>query len=192
MGIEIEAKMRLDDPAKLEGQLITMGAHRGRDVIETNTYFDTHDGSLRTSDQALRIRVEQQTHGDGQSVIITHKGPRTAGDLKRRPETQFQADDAKAIADLFEALGYYAVVRFQKRRRYWELDGCEVVIDSLPHLGHFMEIEGPTDQAVLSLREKLGMDTLPMIPQSYLALLDEYLKAHPDASRDLSFDIPLS
>lgn len=205
MGMEIEAKMKLDDPRALEDRLAKLGAHQGRDVMETNTYFDTDAGSLRATDQALRVRVERQTHGSGLSVTVTHKGPRTpgspgspgfpgsAGDLKCRPETQLHTDHAHHAADLaslFEALGYRPVVRFGKRRRYWELDGCEVVIDTLAHLGDFVEIEGPSEQAVLALRDKLALNKLPLIARSYLSLLGEYLASHPDGPRDESWIFP--
>ena len=192
MGIEIEAKLRLDDVAALEARLADAGAERGEVVTEVNTYFDTPQGSLRSSDQGLRIRVEQSI-GSLQSVAtLTHKGPCAHGPLKSRSETQVVVADPHAAIELLSAIGFTATLSFEKRRHHWQLDGCYVDIDTLPYLGHFVEIEGPSEQAVLSVRHALGLDGLPLIRTSYAAMLRDYMAEHPvpadrvrlDADRD--------
>ena len=157
MVVEIEAKMQVADMAKLEAALQGSGATRGPTLLEVNTYFDTPTGSLKSSDQGLRIRVERQADGPHQSVIITHKGPRAHGKLKRRTETELTVNDAQAAAALLAALGFVAALSFEKRRRRWELSGCHVDVDTLPHLGDFVEIEGPDDKTIMAVREKLGL-----------------------------------
>ena len=53
------------------------------------------------------------------------------------------ANDDDAIDAAFAALGYSRVLSFEKRRESWKLGGCNVELDELPHLGTFVEIEGP-------------------------------------------------
>jgi predicted adenylyl cyclase CyaB len=140
-----------------------------------NTVFDDPDGRLKTSDQGLRVRIE--THGNGDILIyVTHKGPRSHGQLKSRAETELVVSDAEHAAALMGALGYHPVIAFQKRRHRFELDGCRVELDTLPYIGEFIEIEGPTEAEVMSVREKLGLADEPLIKASYIALLQDHLR----------------
>lgn len=178
MSIEIEAKMKVEDVAALEARLLELGAAKGPHLLEVNTFFDTRHHSLKSTDQGLRIRMERQQDGTGETITITHKGPRAHGKLKSRFETELRVNDASAAASLLGALGYHPVLSFEKLRRKWTLDGCHVDIDTLPHLGHFVEIEGPSDQAVLMVREKLNLGSLPIVRASYIALMLTYLSEH--------------
>ena len=42
--------------------------------------------------------------------------------------------------------------------RSWKLGGCTVELDELPHLGTFVEIEGPSEAAILKVRDQLQLD----------------------------------
>ncbi len=175
MGIEIEAKMRLDDMDRLIARLSEVGATRGRDMVELNRYFDTPDGSLRSSDRGLRLRLVREFHDSQSTAIVTYKGPRAEGALKRRTEIEVVVDDADAAAKLLGLLGFVSIRSFEKRRRQWALHRCEVDIDTLPHLGHFVEIEGPSDEAVMSVRQVLGLGSTPLITRSYASMLETYI-----------------
>ena len=190
MAMEIEVKMRVPDIETLQKRLVERGARRGPVIGEVNQFFDTADHALRRGDQGLRIRSE--THDDaGQPLtVITHKGPRQAGKVKSRPETQVSVGNGDDAVALLTALGLVETVRFEKRRRRWHLDDCLVEIDTLPALGHFVEIEGPSAQAVLDLRKKLDLEHQPLIQQSYAALVHEYLQEHRPQERQLLFDDP--
>lgn len=174
MGIEIEAKMRLDDPASLEAKLQSVGGQRVVQLLEENTFFDTPQGSLRASDRGLRLRIEQENSGK-RRVIITHKGPRAHGKIKSRMETEVEVSDAQAATQLLIALGFTPTLSFQKKRTRWELDDCLIELDTLPHLGHFVEIEGGSEAAIMAVRGKLGLSDQPLIRTSYIAMLTTYL-----------------
>lgn len=173
MSLEIEAKMRLTDRAAVVSELETLGAERGTVIVEQNTYFDTDNHELKSTDQGLRIRVER-VEGESPKATITHKGPRAHGQLKSRTETEVAVDDARAAAELLAALGYLPLLTFEKRRERWWLAGCHIDLDTLPHLGEFVEIEGPSEEAVIHVREQLGLAEAPMIRASYLAMLLSY------------------
>ena len=130
MPVEIEAKMKLDDGAALESRLVAAGAVRGLQLLEVNTFFDTPRGDLKAADEGLRVRLERSTDGSHVKATITHKGPRAHSRLKMRNESEIQANDAKAAAELLSALGYVAVISFEKRRDKWMLDGCSIEIDT--------------------------------------------------------------
>lgn len=191
MGIEIEAKMRLTDLPGMEVRLNELGAKQRGDVLETNTFFDTADQRLKTSDRGLRIRVETTAAG-AQEVTVTHKGPRAHGKLKTRAETEVRVDDAREAAELLTVLGYRPVLTFEKRRRRWTLDGCAVELDTLPHLGEYIEIEGPDEQAVLDVREKLGLAEAPLIKTSYIAMMVTHLSENQIETNMVRFEASAS
>ena len=177
MAVEIEAKMRFDDTTALVENLIQAGAAKVRTVLEVNTYFDTPKRALCASDRGLRLRIEREEHGPYKSVTIGSKGPRVPSELKRRSEIEVPVEPggAEAAHELLQGLGYQPVLTFEKRRTRYKLGDCLVELDHLPYLGRFVEIEGPSDQAVLGVRKQLGLDQVPLISTSYIAMLSDYL-----------------
>ena len=186
--IEIEAKMRLDDVETLEARLTALGAQRVAVLHETNTFFDTGEHTLKSGDRGLRVRVERDVATGRSTVRITHKGPRAHGKLKTRPEGELTADDAQAAAKLLGALGFPPVLSFEKLRRRWLLDDCRVELDRVPYLGDFVEIEGPSDQAVLAVREKLGLSNAPMLQTSYIAMLSNHMRERGITATHVTLD----
>ncbi len=176
MNIEIEAKLRLHDPAAMHQKLVELDAVLDRRIHETNTYFDLPDGQLKSSDQGLRIRLERDLATDQTQTVITHKGPRTHGQFKSRSETETNVENAKSAAALLSALGYHSVLTFEKERTRYLLGDCRVEIDTLPYLGTFIEIEGDRDQQVHDILERLDLVGQPIIRASYIAMLLTYLK----------------
>jgi adenylate cyclase class 2 len=176
MMIEVEAKMSLADPESLREKLGELDAVADRELLEINTYYDQDNKAMKSADQGLRIRVETDQDTGQRHCVITHKGPRVHGKLKSRTETEVGVSDANAAGDMLRALGFEPVLTFEKRRSRYLLDGCRVEIDTLPHLGTFLEIEGDNEEQVLSVREKLGMDTAPLIRASYIAMLMTYMQ----------------
>lgn len=178
MSIEIEAKMRLSDRDALIQTLDQVGGAFVADLAETNSYFDSPGGGLKSTDQGLRIRVEVAAAGTPDESItttITHKGPRAHGRLKSREETELVVNNPRDAAVLLDAIGYHHVLTFEKRRTRYTLDGCRVELDELPVLGGFVEIEGPTEALVIAARKKLGLSAAPLIKSSYIAMLKTHL-----------------
>jgi adenylate cyclase, class 2 len=176
---EIEAKYRLADHAPVRRLLEQAGAHpRGR-VLEHNTFFDWPDGSLRAQDCGLRLRVAVPIDaanvplaGAPAKVTLTYKGPRQEAEYKIRREIETAVEDAAAAAELLAALGLTATLSFQKRRETWPLGGCLVELDELPHLGGYVEIEGPAD-AIAPAACALGLADHPLEKRPYTTLLAE-------------------
>ena len=176
MPLEIEAKYRLDDPDAVRDRLRACGVRRIGAVLETNYYFDRPDGGMRWADCGLRIRVAESAEPGvaAPKVTVTYKGPRKPGPLKVREEIEFAADDADAAAAVLEALGLVRALSFQKRRESWRMESCEIVLDELPYLGHFAEIEGPDEAAVMAVAGRLGLSDLPLERTAYSTLISAY------------------
>ena len=187
MPMEIEAKMKVDDLASIRAKLAGTGARRLGAFNETNTFFDSADRVLVAGDKGLRLRINQSIDTGKSENIITYKGPRQEGPLKNREEVELTVDDERRAARLFECLGFIKTLSFEKRREYWELDDCEVTLDELPHLGTFVEIEGPGEGAILAVRKRLALDTYPLIKTGYAAMIETFLRESKTATRDVRF-----
>jgi adenylate cyclase class 2 len=174
MAVEIEAKMAVPDHEPVREALRGRGARRVKRTNETNVFFDTEDRSLGAAGQGLRLRTNRDADSGRATHVITHKGPLQAGQLKSREETEVVVDDPVATTRLFERLGLGITLSFEKRRETWELGACKVELDEVPHLGPYVEIEGPGEPEVLGVRESLGLADRPIIKTSYSGLLTRY------------------
>jgi adenylate cyclase class 2 len=187
MPVEIEAKMKVPDLSAVRVRLQELAGERRGAVVETNTFFDTKDHSLLAKDQGLRLRHTKDPNTHAEVATITFKGPRLHGQLKSREERELTVSSAKEAMALLESLGFMRVLTFQKRRETWLLEGCHVELDELPHLGVFVEIEGPNEKAVLSAREHLRLTDRPLIRASYIALLMTHLQERGITDRVVTF-----
>jgi adenylate cyclase class 2 len=177
MGRELEAKMRVEDHEPLRARLRAAGAERLGACMELNTFFDSVERTLVAQDKGLRVRHTCDFATGAERHVVTYKGPQQDGALKNREEVEFVTDDGEQAALLLERLGYSPTLSFEKRRESWKLDDCLIELDELPQLGRFVEIEGPDEEAVLEVRETLGLDDRPLVKQSYIAMVDELLKS---------------
>jgi len=185
MGVEIEAKMKLDDPSAVLLILSSSNAPPPVEHREINTFLDTPERSLTSSDRGLRIRADRLVATGGDQVIITYKGPRQPGPLKTRQEVELHADSDTDAAALLACLGYRPTLRFEKHRTAFAFMRCAIDIDRLPLLGGFIEIEGPDEPSVLAARAALGLSDVPLIADSYAVLLIRHLQHNGIESRDI-------
>jgi adenylate cyclase class IV len=88
---------------------------------------------------------------------------------------------------LLRALGFERVLLFEKDRDSWRLGDCLVELDTLPELGCFLEIEGPSEEAVRGVQRQLGLSDLSPLRPSYSQMVAEYLARAPRPGKDLRF-----
>jgi adenylate cyclase class 2 len=188
MAVEIEAKMSVADHDAVRAALLAAGARKVSDCTEINRILDAQDHTLESAGKGLRVRVTRNIADDSTTTVLTVKGPLLPGPLKSRDEFELNVADAGEALRFFNALGYAPVVGFQKRRETWELSDCKIELDEVPHLGKFVEIEGPGESAVLALRDRLGLSERPIIKKSYVALLVEYLAQRSLPMNDVRFE----
>jgi predicted adenylyl cyclase CyaB len=178
MPIELEIKLRTPDLEAAREQLRAGGAERVRSGLEWNLIYDRPDGSLRAAGTGLRLRTFRPDEGEPTPATLTYKGPREAGPMKRREEIELHTEDTAEAKVMLERLGFTTVLQYEKRREIWQCGGCEVVLDEVPHLGCFLEIEGPDEAAIEQVRDDLGWTQLIVEPRSYVALVLEHCAAY--------------
>jgi adenylate cyclase class 2 len=188
MPIEIEAKMRVPDLGPIRARLEQLAATRRSRVIETNIIFDRPDASFSAAAQGLRVRqVRDPDTGKELPSTLTYKGPPQAGPLKSREEIELTVSNGPAAAELLRRLGMQPVITFEKQRESWDLKGCHVELDQLPHLGSFVEIEGPAEPQVMQVRDLLQLNDHPIIKSSYAAMLLNFLNKTGTTERTIKF-----
>ena len=171
--MEIEVKLKVDSFEPVLKRLSELGALTKGKEKQIDAYFDDADLSLRKADKGLRLRIAE---GDGnEKIILCYKGPRKDRLYKTREEIELTVTEHKAAVDLVSALGYQQVLVVTKNRLMWELENCEVALDKVDMLGKFVEIEGPDEEKISEIREKLGLGKLKQINETYAFLLDKEL-----------------
>jgi adenylate cyclase class 2 len=187
MPVEIEAKMSVESFEPVRAKLRELGARHAGEHFEVNTFFDTEDRSLLVADEGLRLRLERDNASGNERHVITWKGPRQLGPLKSREELEVEVLGGDRAVQILERLGYLRTLSFEKRRESWELDGCKVELDEVPHLGRFVEVEGPDEKTVMDVRDRLGLSARPMIKGSYISLLTAHLKERGETTKHVAF-----
>ena len=181
-GTEIETKFYVRDLKRIETRLQELGALlvQAR-VHEQNLRFDLPDGTLRRTYRVLRLRQDEQ-------AILTYKGPGTAlGGIRAREEWEVVVSDFGTMRKIIESLGYVLQFIYEKYRTTYLLDEAHVMLDEMPD-GFFVEIEGPSQTAILSLAERLHLDKSAAISESYQVLFERVQSAMGHSFRDLTFE----
>ena len=167
MPIEIEKKYRLTaaERTRVVQTLKASPAVFVSEDFEENALY-SGDG-LDPRNSVLRIRRTRL------GAFITFKsGLETKSEIKHRLEEESAIENADAVGNILEAIGFKQNLVYEKRRLTWKLDSVEVVIDELP-FGDFMEIEGPIE-GILRAERTLGIQDLVVEHSSYPQLT----KAH--------------
>jgi len=175
MANETEVKYKVASFAAVRKHLRAMGARYLATVVQTDTYIDTRDGSLRKRDSCLRLRQVRCLRcaggrWDGRPEL-TFKGPtRRTARAKVRKEVQTRLDCPEAILEILTSCGLGPRLIVQKRRASYRLGPCLIELDELPIIGRFVEVEGPGERAVHAAATRLHLPGEP-ITDHYVNLL---------------------
>ena len=148
--------------------------------VEHDTYFDTAEGFLREDDLTLRIRELPS------SASVAVKGPRKrrASGEYYRFEVEIQVPNVDELKRRLLKEGFLSKVTIEKRRvEFRKADDTRVCVDELPHIGHFMEIEGPSESIQATLAE-LSAETLERVGENYTELLERHLRSQGEDMSD--------
>jgi predicted adenylyl cyclase CyaB len=182
MPLEIELKLKLGSHDEVLQTLRALNATHTGENFETNIFFDRPDNSLRQADTGLRVRLTTPVE-NGKSTIknpaalLTVKGPAQSTGLHSREACDLTCTPHDQLIPLLQMLGFEQKFLFEKRRDSWKLADCLIELDTLPHFGHFLEIEGPSEEAVQNVQQKLHLVHLPLHKESYSKMVSAHLKS---------------
>jgi adenylate cyclase class 2 len=180
---EIEAKFKVDSLDQTERRLAEFRAEFLAEQLQTDYYLDDIDAALTKTDRCLRLR--RQLAAGSERFFLTYKGAKEKDRFKKRQQIEIEITDADGAERLLSALGYERALVFEKKRRVWQLAGCQVALDQLPLLGSFVEIEGPSDEKIAAVQTRLGLASLPHLTQSYALLMEQKLRELDKNEREI-------
>lgn len=165
MAIEIEKKYSLtaDEREKVLRRLNEIGARFEGEDFEENTIFG--GGFLNLKSAALRIRKT-----DAKTILTYKQRQISESAVKQQIEHETEIADAETMRLILENLGYRPALVYEKRRRTWQFNNVEVVLDELP-FGLFMEIEGDLSE-ILAAEKHLEIEDLPAVMETYPLLTE--------------------
>jgi predicted adenylyl cyclase CyaB len=165
---EIEIKFPVKETKTITEKLrklgfrISVGRHRERNLL-----FDEPSDRLLRQGKLLRVR---QTPS-GQTV--TFKGPiSTASKLKHREEIECRVEDAETLMRILTEVGFTVRTEYSKYRTVFEKPGFNISLDET-EAGNYIEVEGPSDEEITRLGEKLGYSERDFIRRTYAEMIAE-------------------
>src|SRR3954454_23418412 len=99
MAVEIEIKLKVDHLSPIRDKVKSLGAKLVGEAMETNVFFDTPERALLGTDCGLRLRRARNLATREEHLILTFKGPRAEGPVKKREEIEVKVDSGPAITD---------------------------------------------------------------------------------------------
>ena len=165
---EIEIKFAVKDTKTATERLrklgfrISVGRHH-----EKNYLFDGPGGTLQKSGKLLRVRKTPS------SQTVTYKGPISASSkLKRREEIECRVEQAGVLMRILQEIGFSIRTEYSKYRTVFEKEEFTISLDET-EAGNYLEVEGPSEEAVTRLGEKLGYSEKDFVRRTYAELIGE-------------------
>ena len=144
---EIEAQFLDIDKDAIRAKLKAVGATLEKpEILMRRVVFDTGGHSF------ARVRDE------GDKIVMTYKNISDDYSILGTKEVNIEVSNYDDAIALLQGCGLEIKARQETKREIWKFGEVEICIDTWPWLPTFIELEGPTENSVWSLAEKLGLD----------------------------------
>ena len=176
---EIETKFNIRSPGDVRKALKKMGARFVSRQTEKDVYYAAPSGFRGT----IRLR------SIGKKSIFTVKSPcdtGSSGPYKIGEETEAGIQDAALFGKMFKVIGFTERYLKEKIRENYVWKGVKISIDTLPHIGTYMEIEAPKSEIRKAARA-LGLEMKKAIPDTYMELFGYYKLMHKKPNLEFIF-----
>jgi adenylate cyclase class 2 len=148
---EIEVRFLEINKQELIAKLKQLGAaDHGEELLEEIIFYDPKFDWLKTN-QFVRLR--QSRNG----IFLTYKDHKVAT-ATGTEEIEFKVGDMQKAQTFLERIGLVAERHQQKLRHSLELDGVIFDIDTWPKIPTYVELEGPSEQALKDAAKKVNLD----------------------------------
>ena len=178
---EIETKFKLKSPTTFKKKLRKIGAKFVSKNLEQDIYYKNL--SKRISADVIRLRRI------GKKGIFTVKNRINNKDshtYKVRNELEITIDDAKLFPTILHKLGFRVFFRKEKIRETYEWKNANILIDKLPHMGYFAEIEASKNK-IKKIAQLLNLSIKKATSKNYIRLFNTYKTQHKKPKLELLF-----
>ena len=145
MKTEFEVRVLEIDHQEMVDKLTKLNAEFKFEALQQRYVYDVKP---KQDNKWIRLRT------DGNKTTITIKDL-TAKTIDGTKELEIVVDDFDKANELLEELGYKNRGFQQNKRTQYILDGVEIDLDRWPLIPEYMEIEGPSIEAVYETLDKL-------------------------------------
>lgn len=143
---EIEATFINIEKDELRKRLRCAGAKLIQpEILMRRVVFDVDDRTF------VRVRDE------GNKITMSYKHLDTLS-LSGMKEICIEVNDYEKAIEFVKACGLKIKADQESYREEWELDNTEITIDTWPWIPSYMEVEGPSEEVVKTVAEKLGFN----------------------------------
>lgn len=183
---ETEIKYQIKDPRILRTRLKAIGAKFVGREHEKDTWLAQRVEGQCGLINPIRVRALKD------KGILTFKGGLLKSKYKKRVELEAGVDSPQAVLEILKNIGFSETRRIEKTRETYQYKGSSILLDKLPFMGYYIEIEGaPKDIGCIT--KLLGFGREGAIKDSYSELFKIYkmIKATQDGrynSAALTFD----
>jgi adenylate cyclase class 2 len=156
--VEIEAHfLEVDIPA-LQQKLHELGAEdMGEDLLRGIIIYNDRD---KWAEEKKFLRLRETKAG----VFLTFKHfqyEKEVYEAPERPEVkeiEIKVDSWEKAKNLLQNIDLNLYREQEKKRHSYKLDDVMIEIDTWPKIPPYVEIEGPSEEAIKEVAEKLGFD----------------------------------
>ncbi len=146
MNNEIEASFLDIDKDSYRAKLEAAGAECIKpEIMMRRTVFDSGPHSF------ARVRDE------GDKIVMTYKNFEDEDSIMGAKEVNLIVNNYDDAVKFIAGCGLEQKAVQETYRETWVLDGVEITIDTWPWIPTYTEIEGPSEEAVWSVAERLGL-----------------------------------
>lgn len=173
MNTEYEVKILEINHEEMVKKLEDLGAVL---VGEYNQRRYVYDLIPKADGKWIRLRT------NGKKTTLTIKDIK-AESLDGTKELEVVVDDFDTTHSILRELGFREKAYQENKRIQYKLDGAEIDLDCWPMVPEYMEIEGNSEEEVLSTLNKLGIDESKICTLSVKSVYEKYgldIDAYPE------------
>jgi adenylate cyclase, class 2 len=134
---------------------------------QLDKYYDTPDEQLKKQDLVIRIR----SNGDKKTIALKSPRVELPSGMTNRIELEFLSAEGEKVHEQLLSQGLNPKEMAEKERWTFIHKDCDIVLDKLPFIGSFIEIEGPSEIAINDIVILLNLSSSDVVRQNYGELM---------------------
>lgn len=166
---EVEVRFLEIDPIQLKSKLTQLGAQDLGEELLKETIFSDEAGKWPA--KQTRIRIRTSSKGIKLAYKEHHEDSATG-----TTEIEFEIGDAEKCAALLKKLHVIPWREQEKKRHTFQLGEVTVDIDTWPQVPTYVELEGPSEEALKQAAKQLGLTWSEVILENAQRVIEKYYK----------------
>ena len=168
--MEIEIRAKINNIKNVEQCIVGLGAKLVKQKRQTDKYF----GEINLF-KKLGYSFLMRVRNEGDKKFLTYKGAESKKDGVWE-EYEFNIDNEIMAEAMLKAMGLEKIIKVNKKRIEYKLDGLTICLDAIEDLGCFVEIESQDDNDIdkdklKKIMDKLNIKENQILHKGYVTML---------------------